>query len=190
MVQSQESAKKNLDPIFLSRELVSFKAKSAKLNTDGTFLWLAQNILVQHPQPRHHISEFCHVNHTISRHWYDCPQPRIIFSHFTQAKYHQITRKNSAYWQIDTSWLLSHIRFIRFPDVRSHGRQTSIDPVFTPKSLDPDQSSPAILLSSNSFDSWKLVPDVKALVVTLEKRAISYLSVRKSYHFWHNLLKN
>ena len=34
--------------MFLSRELVGFKAKSANLNTDGTFLWLAQNILVQH----------------------------------------------------------------------------------------------------------------------------------------------
>ena len=65
------------------------------------------------PQLRDHIPEFCHVNHTISRHWYDCPQPRTIFSHLTQAKYHQITRKNSACWQIDTSWLLSYIRFIQ-----------------------------------------------------------------------------
>ena len=103
-------------------------------------------------------------NHALSQHWYDCPQPRIVFSRLTQAKYHQITRKNSAYWQIDTSWLLSYIRFIQVP-----GR--------TVTRLDPDQSSPAILLSPNSFDSWKLVPDAKALVVTLEKQAISYLSV-------------
>ena len=39
------------------------------------------------------------------------------------------------------------------------------------------QSSPAILLSPNSFDSLEPVPEAKDLVVTLEKQTISYLSV-------------
>ena len=47
MVQRQDPAETiDLDLIFLSRELV-FQGTSAKLNTDETFLWLAQNILVQ-----------------------------------------------------------------------------------------------------------------------------------------------
>ena len=43
--------------------------------------------------------------------------------------------------------------------------------------LGPGQSPPAILLSPNSFDSLEPVHEVKDLVVTLEKRTISYLSV-------------
>ena len=116
-------------------------------------------------------------NHTLSRHWYDYPQPRIIFSRLTQAKYHQITRKNSAYWQITPLDFYLTLVLFKFPDVRSHGRQTSIDPVCSPNSLDPDKSSVAILLSPNSCYSLKLIPGTKALVFTLEKRTISYLSV-------------
>ena len=39
--------------------------------------------------------------------------------------------------------------------------------------LGPGQSSPAILLSPNSFDSWEPVPEAKDLVVTLEKGKVS-----------------
>ena len=55
-------------------------------------------------------------NHTLSRHWYDYPQPRIIFSRSTQEKYQnkkKKTRKNSVYWQINTSWLFSYTRLIQ-----------------------------------------------------------------------------
>ena len=45
------------------------------------------------------------------------------------------------------------------------------------RSLGLGQSSPAMLLSPNSFDSQEFVPEAKDLVVTLEKRTISYLSV-------------
>ena len=62
------------------------------------------------------------------------PQPRVIFSRLTKGKYHQITRKNSAFWQINTSVVVSlTLVLFKFPDVQSHGRQTSIAPVFTPE---------------------------------------------------------
>ena len=60
----------------------------------------------------------------------------------------------------------------KFPDVQSHGRQTSLDLVFTQKkklSLRLAQSSLAMLLSPSSFDSQEPVPEAKDLVVTLEK---------------------
>ena len=66
---------------------------------------------------------------------------------------------------------------LKFPDVQLHGRQTSIDPVFTPESLGPGQSSHAILLSPISFDGLNPVPEAKDLVVTVEKRTILYLTV-------------
>ena len=44
-------------------------------------------------------------------------------------------------------------------------------------SLGSGQSSSAILLSPNSFDPQEPVPEAKDLVVTLEQRTISYLSV-------------
>ena len=68
--------------------------------------------------------------------------------------------KNSAYCQINTSGLFSYTRVIHVPG-----------------SVGPGQSSPAILLSPNSFDSWEPVPEAKDLVVTLEKRTMPYLSV-------------
>ena len=40
------------------------------------------------------------------------------------------TRKNSAYWQINTLGLFSYIRR-KLPDVESHGGQTNMDLVFT-----------------------------------------------------------
>ena len=42
-------------------------------------------------------------------------QPRIIIWRLTQAKYHRITSKNSAYWQINTSELFSYTRLVQVP---------------------------------------------------------------------------
>ena len=64
-------------------------------------------------QPRDHIpvntmrkSHITHLSGTDK----DYPQPRIIFSRLTSAKYHRITPKNSAYCQINTSGLFSNTR--------------------------------------------------------------------------------
>ena len=56
-------------------------------------------------QPRDHLSE----------HTQDCRQPRIIFSRLTQAKYHLILRKNSGFWQINTTTNLFFSRLIQDP---------------------------------------------------------------------------
>ena len=148
-------------------------------------LCLAQNILVQHlNHATTYLSSACqhHAEITQSRTFaalirLSTTTHNLLMFNTSEISSNIINIKNSAYWQIDTSWLLSYTRFIQVP-----GR--------TVTRLDPDQSSPTILLSSNSFDSWKLVPDDKALVVTLEKRAISYLSVSARvrvidpYVFW------
>ena len=111
---------------------------------------------------------------SLSLHWQDYPQPRIIFARLT----HRITLKNSAYWQIKPLDFSLTLVLFKFPDVKSHGRQTSSPFSHQKKtSLGPGQSPPAILLSPNSFDSLEPVHEVKDLVVTLEKRTISYLSV-------------
>ena len=75
--------------------------------------------------------------------------------------------------ELNTSRLFSHTRLIQVPgctDTRSADQQICCC---------PGQSSPAILLSPNKFqfDSQKPVPEAKDLVVTLEKRTISYLCV-------------
>ena len=88
---------------------------------------------------------------SLSLHCQDYPQPRMIFARLT----HRITLKNSAYWQIKPLDFSLTLVLFKFPDV----------------------SPPAILLSPNSFDSLEPVHEVKDLVVTLEKRTISYLSV-------------
>ena len=51
-------------------------------------------------------------------------------------------------------WTFTLVLF-KFPDVESHGRRGPPNPCFhtRKKSLGPGQSSPAILLSPNSFDS-------------------------------------
>ena len=64
--------------------------------------------------------------------------------------------------------------------LESHSRRRTPLPCFhtrKKRSLAPGQSSPAILLSLNSFDSQEPVPGGKYLVVSLEKRTVSYLSV-------------
>ena len=86
-------------------------------------------------------------NHTLSWHWYDYPQPRIIFSRLTQAKYHQITRQNSAYWQLNTSRLFSYNLLIQVPGCTVTRSADQHRPCFhTRKKSSPGQSSPATRL--------------------------------------------
>ena len=65
-------------------------------------------------QPRDHLSEH-HTEITQGTLARDCRQPRIIFSRLTQAKYHPILRKNSGFWQIDTTTNLFFSRPIQDP---------------------------------------------------------------------------
>ena len=112
------------------------------------YQWLAQNILakLQFNDAITYLSRPC-GNHTITRfRGTDYPQPRIIISRSTYAKYHRITRKNSAYWQINTSELFPNTCLIQVPGCKV---TRSADHL----SLGLGQSSLAILLSPNSFDS-------------------------------------
>ena len=73
MVQChQRPLKLDLDPIFLSRELLSQGTKSATLNTDATILMAGTAYFGQIAvQPRDHIpvnTELKSHNHTLSRH--------------------------------------------------------------------------------------------------------------------------
>ena len=143
--------KLNLDPIFQSRELV-FQGTISEVKHWRKVLWLAQNILVQ--QPNHattYLSSSCQHNpettqsHTFAALINLSATPYNPFSRLIWAKYHQITRKHSAYWQINTSRLFSHTRLIQVPgctDTRSADQQICCC---------PGQSSPAILLSPNKF---------------------------------------
>ena len=126
-------------------------------------------------KPRDHIPEFClstqSGNHTIT-HFHSTDKsirnPALSLLNFNMSK---ITRKHTAYWQINTSRLFSHTRLIQVPGctvTRSADQQIPCC---------PGQSSPAILLSPNRFDSQKPVLEAKDLVVTLKKQTISYLCV-------------
>ena len=76
MVQSQEPAETR----------PRSKAQSANLDTDETFSWLTQNILMQQlNNATTYLSTLC-GNHTITHFRGTDPQPRIIFSRLTQAK--------------------------------------------------------------------------------------------------------
>ena len=73
--------------------------ESAKLNTDETFLWLTQSILVEQlNNTTTYLSTPC-GNYTIQSQVFAAlirqSKPSIIFPRLTQAKYHQITQKNS-----------------------------------------------------------------------------------------------
>ena len=54
-------------------------------------------------------------NHTLSRHRYDYPQPHIIFSRLTQAKYHWITHHLWALWE-DVATICLKFYWEKFPD--------------------------------------------------------------------------
>ena len=129
-------------------------------------------------QPRDHIpvntTRKSH-NHTLSPNWQGYPQPLIILSRLTQAKYHRITRKNSAHWQINTSGRFSYIVVLfKFPDVDSHGRRTTLVLFSHQVKVHLQFCSHLIRLTPKClFPS----PQAKGLVVTLEKRTISNLSV-------------
>ena len=88
-------------------------------------------------------------NHTLSRHWWDYPQPRIIFSRLTQGKYHQITRQNVAYLHINTSGPFSCTRLIQVPGCRVTRLADQCRPCFHTRSIGLGQRSPAILLAPN-----------------------------------------
>ena len=131
-VKAKSPLKLDLDPIFLSRQLVFQRTISCAKHRRESFygshriFWCNSSTTRSHTWvPPVNTVRKSH-NHTLSRHWYD--YPRITFSRLTQGKYHQITRKNSAYWQINTPWLFSALVLFKFPDVQSHGRRTSTDP--------------------------------------------------------------
>ena len=107
------------------------------LITDETLLCLAQNILVQ--QLNHaatYLNSACQHHAEITQ--LHTSAALIGLSTTTRnlptSNTSEISniRKNAAYWLINTSGLSSYIRR-KFPDVQSHGRQTSTDPVFTEK---------------------------------------------------------
>ena len=107
------------------------KVQSAKLNT---VVWLAQNILakLQFNHAITYLSTPC-GNHriTLSRHWYDYPQPRIIFSsnnsssaspmrrcedHISQVLLKEISRECSncrtyMFTKLIEAYLISSLRF-------------------------------------------------------------------------------
>ena len=86
-------------------------------------------------------------------------QPRIIIWRSTQPKYHRITRKNSAYWKINTE-RFSYTRLIQVPGYTITRSAVQPRPCFHTKSW---PGSPAMLLSPNSFDSQEPVPEAKDL---------------------------
>ena len=105
-------------------------------------------------QPRDHIPEFylstnpeTTQSHTFAAVINLSATPHNPFSRFIWAKYHQITRKHSAYWQINTSRLFSHTRLFQVPGCTVTRSADQHIPFC------PGQSSPAILLSPNRFDS-------------------------------------
>ena len=75
-----------------------------------------------------------------------------MLSRLTQAKYHRITRKNSAYWQINTTRRFSYTRLIQVPGCSATWTADQHRARFHTR-IGPGQSSPAILLSPNLFDS-------------------------------------
>ena len=99
-----------LDPA-RTRHIFNFSesrlARSVKLNTDETILMPDTLFWRSHTFQLH--AEITQ-SHTLT-HWWQYPQPRIIFSRSTWAKCHRITRKNSAYWQ-DLSLTLVSCKFL------------------------------------------------------------------------------
>ena len=98
----------------------------------------------------------------------------------TQAKYHQITRKNSAYWQINTSGLFSYTRTYSSSRMYSHTAADQHRPCFYTKYSVLAWVKVHLQLCSRRIH---LIPKSLFLRqktkwrVTLEKRTISYLSV-------------
>ena len=93
--------KLDLDPIFLSQDLLFQGTISKAKHRRNVFMAGKEYFGETVVQPGDHKSvntmRKSH-NHTLSRHWYDYPQPHIIFSRLTQAKYHRITHHKRALW--------------------------------------------------------------------------------------------
>ena len=73
---------------------------------------------------------------------------------FNIAKYHQITRKNAAYWQINTSGLFSYTRLIQVPRctvTRSADQHRPCFHTTNKRSLGLGESSPGILLTPLAY---------------------------------------
>ena len=91
---------------------ISVKAQSAKLNTDETFygshriFWC--NSSTTRPHTCQHRAEITQ-SHTFA------VLIRLSTATHNLQNYHQITWKNSAYWQINTSWLSSCTSHILVP---------------------------------------------------------------------------
>ena len=70
-------------------------------------------------QPRDHIPCQHHAetteSHFRARRWYDYPQPRIIFSRLTQAKYHRITHHLRTLWE-DVRTIFFKFYWKKFPE--------------------------------------------------------------------------
>ena len=118
MVQSQETAETRPRSNFPESRIGFSRDNQLSLIPTKRFYGSDTEYFGATAQQRDHIplnTVWKSHNHTLSQHWYDYPQTRIIFLRLTQAKYHQITRKNSACWQINTSWLFSYTRLIQVP---------------------------------------------------------------------------
>ena len=66
---------------------------------------------------------------------------------------------------------------VKFPDVESRSAGTTLALFSHQKKTWPGSKVACSLLAPNSLDSSETVSEAKDLVVTLEKRTISYLSV-------------
>ena len=131
---------KTFVPPFLPARLTapgSPRMQSAKLNTDETFFMAGTEYFGATAQPRDHISEFCQLtpcgNHTIThfRHWL-LPTTKHNLVTFNTSK---ISPNNWEKLRLladkHLSRRFSYPRLIPGPrNVKSHGRQTNIDPVF------------------------------------------------------------
>ena len=108
---SQVVLSRIVDPIFQSRELV-FQGTVSEVKHWRKVLWLAQNILVKQPN---HATTYHTIPHTFAALINLSATPHNPFSRLIWAKYHQITQKHSAYWQINNSSLFSRTRLIQVP---------------------------------------------------------------------------
>ena len=119
MVQRLEPAETiDLDLIFLIRELV-FQGTISKAKHRRNVFMAGTEYFGATAQPRHRIPKFCLStpcgNHAITHFSVLIRLSTTTHtpSRLTQAEYHQITRKNSAYWQINTSELFSYTCLIQ-----------------------------------------------------------------------------
>ena len=114
------------------------KVQSTKLNTERNningwhrIFWRNRSSTTRSHTCQHHAEitqshTFAALSKTIHNH-------SIIFSRLTYANYHRITRKNSAYCQINTSGIFSYTRLIKVPRCRVTRSADHLSLVFTPE---------------------------------------------------------